>query len=107
MKVFCPLIHEAKFNTTQGIEVSVVNDHPTEKIRCRVYFNHPHAQEFEQTNWVGGNSLGHQKTTIPIPGNQFLGGSNMLACEIPRKLQSPAKRFDGESRIGSYRSGVD
>jgi hypothetical protein len=111
MRVFCPLIHEAKFNTTQDFSVSVVNDHPTQKIRCRVFFNHPHALEWEQTGWKGENDLGHQKATIPISGRQFLGGGNMLECEIPRKVHkgsdNPAANFDGESRIGSYRSGVD
>jgi hypothetical protein len=110
MRVFCPLIQEAKFNTTQDFSVSVVNDRSDEQVRCRVFFNHPHALKWEQTGWHGEDKLAHQTATITIRGKQFLGGGNMLECEIPGKLAgqaNPAADFDGESRIGSYRSGVD
>src|SRR5215203_5482406 len=109
MTLFCPLIHEEKFNETQNFEISVVNDHPSEKIRCRVFFNHPHAQPSESVHsaWHGQDKLGHQTATITIPGRDFLGGGGMIECEVPPRQASNAMRFDGESRVGSYHSGRD
>ena len=106
MRVFCPLIHEAKADHSQKIQISVVNANRQEKIRCRARYNHPHALDWESDGWDGQNDLGIQTATITLSGNQYLGGSHMLECEIPRKDHSQPN-FDGESRIGTYKSGVD
>jgi hypothetical protein len=49
--------------------------------------------------------LRRRAVDLPLDGHKFLGGSHMLDCEIPPK--SNAGNFDGISRIGSYKSGVD
>lgn len=110
MRVFCPLIHEAKAENSDGIEVSIVNANRSKRLRCRVFFNHPHANVDPPsfvTAWVGasGNSAGIEAATLAIGGHKFLGGSHMLECEIPPK--SNENNFDGISRIGTYKSGVD
>ena len=105
MKVFCPLTHEAKHDHSGKLQISVTQANPDKKVRCRAFFNHPHANVFESNAWNGADQLGIQETTIPLAGNKYLGGSHMIECEIPPK--SREVRFDGESRIGSYKAGVD
>ena len=105
MKVFCPLTHEAKHDHSGKLQISVVQANRDKKVRCRAFFNHPHGNEFESNAWDGADQLGIQETTINLPGHKYLGGSHMIECEIPPK--SREVRFDGESRIGSYKAGVD
>lgn len=110
MRVLCPLIHEAKSETSDAIQVSIVNANRSKRLRCRVFFNHPHANVDPPsfvTAWQGaqGNSAGIETATLRVDGHKFLGGSHMLECEIPPK--SNEHNFDGISRIGTYKSGVD
>jgi hypothetical protein len=110
MRVLCPMIHEAKQDDSDKIQVSIVNANRSKRLRCRVFFNHPHANVDPPSfvsAWVGagGNSAGVETGTLVIEGHQYLGGSHMLECEVPPK--SNEDRFDGISRIGSYKSGVD
>lgn len=122
MRVFCPVIHEAKFEQTQKIVVSVVqaNQHKRDedkeiaRVKCRAFFNHPHATsdpKWFQTKWQGqeAGSTGVETATIAIPGHEYLGGSIMLECSIPPRDPDGHNQplFNGESRIGTYRSGVD
>jgi len=110
MRVLCPLIHEAKHENSDDIQISVVNANRDNRLRCRAFFNHPHANVDPPsfvTAWKGaeGNSAGIETGTLTLDGHKFLGGSHMLECEIPPKSNGAA--FDGISRIGSYKSGVD
>jgi len=110
MRVFCPLIHEAKAENSDGIQVSIVNANRSKRLRCRAFFNHPHANVDPPsfvTAWVGasGNSAGIETATLALDGHKYLGGSHMLECEIPPK--SNENNFEGISRIGTYKSGVD
>jgi hypothetical protein len=109
MRVFCPLIHEAKFDQTQKIQIHVVNAHPKSKVRCRAFFGHPDGLNAVPTPWDGADDKGVQPSTITLNGHKYLGGSNMLECEIPEKWDDEPgqKNFDGVSRIGSYFSGID
>lgn len=122
MRVFCPVIHEAKFEQTQKTVVSVVQanqhhkdeDNKVMRVKCRVFFNHPHATsdpKWASTGWQGQSdkSTGVETATIAIPGHKYLGGSIMLECLIPPRDPNGVNQalFDGESRIGTYRSGVD
>src|SRR5829696_1459302 len=106
MRVFCPLIHEAKTDHSQKLQISIVNANRQDKVRCRARYNHPHALEWESDGWNGQNDLGIQTATITLSGNRYLGGSHMIECEIPRKDHNQPN-FDGESRMGTYKSGVD
>lgn len=119
MKVLCPLIHEQKHEHSGKIQVSVVQANQNKKgpdgkvlrVECRAVFNHPHANPDPppaQNDWEGKSDLanGAVTATITLPGAKTLGGSHMLECRVPPR--DPAvTRFDGESRIGTYRSGVD
>lgn len=110
MRVLCPLMHEAKHENTDDVQVSVVNANRAKRLRCRVFYNHPHANTDPPafvSAWVGGQSqsAGVETGTLVVPGHRFLGGSHMLECEVPPK--SSERNFDGISRIGSYKSGVD
>lgn len=122
MRVFCPLIHEAKFEQTQKTEVAVVqaNQHHRDegnrvmRVKCRVFFNHPHANSdprWAESGWHGQsvNSNGVETATIALPGHEYLGGSIMLECLIPPRDPQGVNQalFNGESRIGTYKSGVD
>ena len=105
MRVFCPLTHEAKHDHSGKLQIAVTQANRDKKVRCRAFFNHWHANVFESNAWDGADQLGIQETTITLPGHKFLGGSHMIECEIPPKTNE--LRFDGESRIGSYKAGVD
>jgi hypothetical protein len=122
MRVFCPLIHEAKFDFTQRTQVSVVQanqhhrdgDNQVMRVKCRVFFNHPHANSdppWVRTGWQGqsATSNGVETATITLPGNDYLGGSIMLECLIPPRDPQGINQalYNGESRIGTYKSGVD
>jgi len=109
MRVFCPLIHEAKFDQTQKIQIHVVHANPDSKVRCRASFGHPDGLNREVTGWDGQNDLGVQPATITLNNHSYLGGSNMVECEIPEKFDEKpgTKNFEGISRIGSYFSGID
>jgi hypothetical protein len=122
MRVFCPLIHEARFGDTQKTQVHVVqaNQHHKDesgkvmRVKCRVFFNHPHANsdpKWASTSWQGqsASSNGVETATITLPGHEYLGGSIMLECLIPPRdpLGINQALYNGESRIGTYKSGVD
>jgi hypothetical protein len=110
MRVFCPLIHEAKEGHSGKIVVHVVQANRKERVECRAFFNHPHANSdprWTTNNWQGDSKASHgvETATITLPGAKYVGGSHMLECKIPPK--SSENNFDGESRIGTYKSGVD
>jgi hypothetical protein len=110
MRVFCPLMHEAKHNHSGKLQIFVVQANRHERVECRAFFNHPHANEdppWLTNGWKGksANSAGIETATITLPGNTYIGGSHMIECKIPPK--STENNFDGVSRIGTYKSGVD
>jgi hypothetical protein len=66
-----------------------------------------HVNEWVTNNWQGKSekSPGIETATITLSGAKYLGCSHMIECRIPPK--SGEANFDGVSRIGSYKSGVD
>ena len=109
MRVLCPLIHETKAENSDKIIVYAVNANRHDRVRCKAFFNHPFANvdppAAVSKNTDTGNSAGVEDATLTIPGRTFLGGSHLLECTIPPK--SNEDNFDGISRIGTYKSGVD
>jgi hypothetical protein len=110
MTVMCPLIHEEKHNHSGKLEIKVIDASRDAEVRCRSYFNHPHAGEDPPWNfndWHGTNGSGPtNKLTIVLPGAPYLGGSHLILCQLPPK-DFHFVGDDGVSRIGSYKSGVD
>lgn len=119
MRVFCPLIHEGKHDHSGKLVISVVQANQNEKdengkvmrVECRAFFNHPHANPdppWNSNGWKGKSehSNGVETATIELAGSKYLSGSHMIECRIPPR-DGKVKNFDGESRIGSYKSGVD
>lgn len=122
MRLFCPLIHEAKAERTDRVQVSVVqaNQHHKDaqgqvmRVECRAFVNHPHANDdpkWSVSAWHGQSaaSSGVETATITIPDQRWLGGSLMLECLLPPRDPQGHNQplFNGESRIGTYKSGVD
>ena len=110
LDLYCPLIHEAKHDHSGIIRIDIIeaSRQSGQGIRCGVYFNHPHAAEWNFSGWKDWKSGSGQtnRGQISFSGSNYLGGSHMLRCTLPPKDTSLTGN-DGVSRIGSYHSGLD
>jgi hypothetical protein len=110
LDLWCPLIHEDKHDHSGIIRVHFIKaGRQTEQgVKCGVYFNHPHASEWNFSGWKewksgsGQTNIGH----LSFDGSPFLGGGHMLRCTLSPKDGGLAGD-EGVSRLGSYHSGLD
>jgi hypothetical protein len=110
LDLWCPLIHEDKHDHSGIIRVHFIKAgrQSGQGVKCGVYFNHPHAAEWNFSGWKewtsgsGQTNIGHHS----FDGSKFLGGGHMLRCTLPPK-DGGLTGDEGVSRLGSYHSGLD